>query len=460
MPHMPHMPFVQVWMDYISVPQTIGLATSELVSKALEQQALAIRSIPAYIRRVHVFWICTPAGARHENGTSCSYATWAERGWCRLEETTIALLHLADARPLLLTEPVNEPPLVTVPDFVDRSSVHIQRRTAVLTGAFSCCRLDHKVSSLDGRTCAIPCDKVILRRVLRSVFDEGLSRAKRRWSADPNHGIDHWGTGTLWGSVGHSFFHEGSYARWFFLRGLRAAIYAEDFDEPDFAALGWCKPCEQITDSDVKAYVEGWGVTWEADHSVEMKAGAWLASYEGNLPMLKHMVEKVGVADLTAPNGVGVTALIMAARQGYDQIVAYLLDTLAAREGDAAVKAYLEHRTYGGLRLCAIDGAATRGHASTVRLLARRGADIHPRRTNGRTPLHSAAAFGHASCVQALLEHGADPEASADDGSLPADLVTASCSMSSWPSSEGAEVIRLLTAAVDEAHRKAAAADG
>ena len=51
------------------------------------------------------------------------------------------------------------------------------------------------------------------------------------------------------------------------------------------------------------------------------------------------------------------------------------------------------------------------------------------RRSNGRTPLHSAAAFGHAACVKELLALGADPEAKADDGSKPVDLVTKSCSL-------------------------------
>lgn len=175
-----------VWMDFISVPQTIGLASAALVKEALQKQALAIRSIPAYIRKVNTFWICTPSGAKHENGSVCSYASWYERGWCRLEENTISLLHLANARPMLLTEPVGQPPLVTVPDFIDRQSVHIQRRSSVLTGAFSCCRLQHKVESLDGTITEIPCDKVILREVLKSVFEEGLAKAQASRALSPS----------------------------------------------------------------------------------------------------------------------------------------------------------------------------------------------------------------------------------------------------------------------------------
>ena len=73
-----------VWMDYISIPQTIGLSDEHAVNEALRKQALAIRSIPAYIRRAGRFWICTPEGAVHESGALCSYATWFQRGWCAL----------------------------------------------------------------------------------------------------------------------------------------------------------------------------------------------------------------------------------------------------------------------------------------------------------------------------------------------------------------------------------------
>jgi ankyrin repeat protein len=78
------------------------------------------------------------------------------------------------------------------------------------------------------------------------------------------------------------------------------------------------------------------------------------------------------------------------------------------------------------------------------------------RRTGGRTPLHSAAAFGRLECAKELLTLGADPEARAEDGSLPADLITTSCSMSAWPTTHGEELRELLRAAVEE-KRKAAA---
>ena len=104
-----------VWMDYISVPQTVGLSDAAAVQETIGKQADAIRSIPSYIRRATQFWICTPDGARHENGQLCSYGTWNERGWCRLEETTIALLHMQQhARPLHTIRRTKQIDLLTV----------------------------------------------------------------------------------------------------------------------------------------------------------------------------------------------------------------------------------------------------------------------------------------------------------------------------------------------------------
>ena len=445
-----------VWMDYLSVPQTIGLSDPAAVRAALAKQALAIRSIPAYITRAHRFWICTPYGATHESGQRCSYATWNERGWCRLEETTISLLNLANhARPLLLTDDLsaylNGTGSAVTPDSVDRVSVHIQRRNSVLNGAFSCCRLGHRVKTLDGSTADIPCDKVILRQVLAAVFDEGLARAKAVWSADPLHDKRDMGTGTFWGAMGHGFMGgDLSFVRWYFNKSLRQCVFAESDDEPDFVKLGWCKPCEQLTSEDAAAYCARWGMAWAPDGSVERAAGAFWPAQEGNLPMLRYMVEALHV-DFMAPNPLGVTALHCAARQGFDAIVQYLVSKATERVGGAGdeLNAWLDLKTAGPNYLSPIDGAAVRGHHSTIRLLASLGASVHTRRANGRTPLHSAAAFGHAECIRALLELGADPEAVADDGSKPADLVTNSCSLWAWPTADHDRCLELLASDVE-----------
>ena len=446
-----------VWMDYISVPQTVGLTNAAAVTETIGKQADAIRSIPSYIRKATCFWICTPQGAKHESGQLCSYATWNERGWCRLEETTIALLNLRQlARPIMLTDPVGSRPNAVTPDGVDRVSVHIQRRNAVLTGAFSCCRMNHQVKTLDGGTSCIPCDKVILREVLGAVYEDGLAKARDGWKEDGEHDTRDFGTGTFWSSMVAGFIGvtDFSFVRWYFNKSLRQAIFAESKDEPDFVALGWSKPFEQLGPDDARLYCARWGMEWKEDHSVEKAAGAFWPAQEGNLPMLRYFVEKLEI-DPMPPNPLGVTALHCAVRQGFNSIVKYLVAKATERVGDGdELKAWLDLKTLGVLKLAPIDGAAVRGHPSTIKLLASLGADIHVRRSNGRTPLHSAAAFGHAACVKELLALGADPEAKADDGSKPVDLVTKSCSLWAWPTTQHDEVVELLNAATSKGKGK------
>ena len=368
-----------------------------------------------------------------------------------------SLLHLADGRPLLLTEPVGQPPLVTVPDFIDRQSVHIQRHTSVLTGAFSCCRMGHQVKTLDGGVATIPCDKVILREVLASVFEEGLAKAEARFLADPQHGNIDFGSGLFWGSLGHSYASEPttSFFKWYFLKILRQAIFAETTGEPDFEALGWCKPLDQLTDKDVANYMGRFGMPWgrdDVEKSVKtMKTsgtGAILAAQEGNLPMLRYAVEKLN-SSITAQNVVGVTALMHASRNGFSRVVGYIIDKIYELSKDEEeARAHLDIKTTAGLGLCAIDGAATRGHVEVVRLLAARGADVHARRANGRTSLHSACAFGQLACVRELLALGVDPEGVDNDGKKPVDLVTKSCSFSAWPTTEHDEILEVLRAEI------------
>ena len=76
-----------VWMDYISIPQTIGCESEEETLRVLADQQRAIEAIPQYVQHAQNFWICAPSNARHcDTGIECNYETWLARGWCRMEE--------------------------------------------------------------------------------------------------------------------------------------------------------------------------------------------------------------------------------------------------------------------------------------------------------------------------------------------------------------------------------------
>jgi hypothetical protein len=319
--------------------------------------------------------------------------------------------------------------------------------------------LRHQVQTLDGNYAPIPCDKIILRQVLAEVYEEGLSRAREVWQRDKEHDTrDMGGMGTFWSSIlaGFTGHTDLSFLRWYSNMSLRQAYFAESVDEPDFVALGWSKPLEELTAEDCKRYCARWGMEWWPDHSVEKAAGCFWPAQEGNLPMLRYFVEVLEI-DPMPPNPIGVSALHCAARQGLNKIIRYLVAKAGERVGHDTpeLRAWLNLRTNGLLKLVPIDGAAVSGHPSTIKLLASLGADIHARRSNGRTPLHSAAAYGHADCVRELLALGADPEAQADDGSKPADLLTRSCSLFAMPTTQHDECLALLDAAVSEKKKTA-----
>ena len=168
-----------VWMDYICIPQVIN-APSEEVPAILAEQAAAIQAIPSYVRHATHFWICAPSGAMHvDTCVECNYDSWHSRGWCRMEEAALNLERLGDGRALLVTQPLGDPPAVATFDKIDRAWNKTQRHASPLTGAYSCCRLGHVVTSADGVETKIGCDKLALKGVLHQLFDRKVSEIRK-----------------------------------------------------------------------------------------------------------------------------------------------------------------------------------------------------------------------------------------------------------------------------------------
>ena len=156
-----------------------ALAATAPSSAERATPACAIASIPAYVAKATLFWVVAPSGAKHHDlGHECSFATWARRGWCRLEQTALDISRLAGGRPLYVTHAAGDAPAVTTEDYVDRLVFGFQRRNAVLTGEFSCCRMDHQVALPGGQQVCIPCDKDRLKLVLRSMWSGAFGRMR------------------------------------------------------------------------------------------------------------------------------------------------------------------------------------------------------------------------------------------------------------------------------------------
>ena len=67
-----------------------------------------------------------------------------------MEEAALNLERLGDGRALLVTQPLGEAPSVATFDKIDRAWNKTQRSNSPLTGAYSCCRMNHVVVSKDG----------------------------------------------------------------------------------------------------------------------------------------------------------------------------------------------------------------------------------------------------------------------------------------------------------------------
>ena len=95
-----------------------------------------------------------------------------------MEEAALNLERLGDGRALLVTQPLGEAPCVATFDKIDRAWNKTQRHNSPLTGAYSCCRMNHVVVSKDGARTSIGCDKDALKGVLHTLFDRKVAELR------------------------------------------------------------------------------------------------------------------------------------------------------------------------------------------------------------------------------------------------------------------------------------------
>jgi ankyrin repeat protein len=122
------------------------------------------------------------------------------------------------------------------------------------------------------------------------------------------------------------------------------------------------------------------------------------AAMRGDLAAVRTLLQQR--ADVTAPQGDGMTALHWAAERGDAEMAAVLL------KSGAIVRAETRVGRYTALHL-----AAKSGNAAIVSALVGAGAEVNAVTTTGAMPLHFAAAAGSADGVRVLLDRGADVNA-------------------------------------------------
>jgi len=415
-----------VWLDYASVPQAMDEA-------AEEQRLRAIDSIPFYVDHSTCFLAIVPT-VEHKDlkGTYCTYNSWRERGWCRLETQVHELRLFKDAegemfpgvprlnlprRPLI----VHSATYATTYDFMDNFYMNWQRKNSVFTGEFACCRLGHKRTKTAGEIATVTCDKTRIRPLVRALFERKNAHMARmhpfvknlfRWryvshmdimmsdysedtahSNDPDvNSLDDMVRKYQYGEMDLLLFFSG------FLPMLRLMIISSpSVNEPDDSPVAGGGGAAILTQAN--AWVDKWAKACETLEGFQVAHMTSMAVAEGNLGMLEKL-HKEHNADLTLGFPWGITLLDFAAGKGHTRIIDYLFRQNLAM--DVIDKPSFRER------ITAIDRACKSGFVEVVDMLVERGVKLSPMRLNRQVPAHGAAIMGHTHVLRRLHELGAD----------------------------------------------------
>lgn len=124
------------------------------------------------------------------------------------------------------------------------------------------------------------------------------------------------------------------------------------------------------------------------------------AAGDNDLKKLLALIKKG--ADIDSRNPYGGTALMIAGKRGFSNIVKALLEN-GANPNAVMSPPKDPNQTY-----TALHSAAQESNNEIVDLLIRAGAKVNAATGYGETPLISAALYGNDSTVNVLLQHGAD----------------------------------------------------
>lgn len=154
-----------------------------------------------------------------------------------------------------------------------------------------------------------------------------------------------------------------------------------------------------------------------------------LASMGGHLGVVRMVAQHMGARGVHETDMIGWTALHYAAREGHEEVVAFLLGMgahaiaagfyghspfiVAAMKGHLGVVRLLAQQLVGPQRLdvgddkmlTALHHAAEQGHSEVVAFLLEQGAQANCTDERGRTPLILASFWGHLRVVRVFAQH-------------------------------------------------------
>ena len=69
-------------------------------------------------------------------------------------------------------------------------------------------------------------------------------------------------------------------------------LLSEQLEEHDYEALGWCKPCAELTNDDISRWAEEVALLKYSDE--HKQDWLWIAVSSGNLPICRWLIEQAG----------------------------------------------------------------------------------------------------------------------------------------------------------------------
>lgn len=390
-----------VWLDFCCIPQFVDYSALQH-KHFLEEQKLAMHSLPFYVERSDFFWVLAPTAEHEDFRRDCSFHTWRSRGWCRLEEWA-NLLSSSSVPPLVVTEA----PIITTYGTVAFALDNYNRlERAPCMGDFTCCSQLHYVKTGSQLT-PIPCDKQVTVHVLREMF---RARVRSKLVEAPVLGLA--------------------------LCGLERMLFAgvEIVGTPSLQRGGTEEFVGQV----------GLETSAACAGTDKLQAAVWCQQQA----MVHKLVKRLCPGEPLPRNQCGLDAFDVCVLTGNVEAAEALLDS-----GIGVDLLHLPNK-FGATPL---QTAAGCGHRSLVQSLLVRRAAVNARNLSasplaGWSALHYACVNCHDECCRLLLHHHAAVNASDAQGVTPLELVTAEKPMviGNQQINARSETIRILLEAMTE----------